>query len=48
MLIELVRSRPCLYDMSDKKYSDHLFKELMWKEIAKTLDQPGMNCFIRV
>jgi len=46
MLIELVRSRPSLYDMSNKKYSDHLHKELMWREIAGTLDQPGMYSFI--
>lgn len=48
MLIELVRSRPSLYDMSNKKYSDHLHKELMWIEIASTLDQPGMYGFIKV
>lgn len=42
MLIELVRSRPSLYDTSNKKYSDHLHKELMWREIARTLNQPGM------
>jgi len=29
MLIELVRGRPSLYDMSDKKYTDHLRNELM-------------------
>ncbi|KAL4126718.1 hypothetical protein QTP88_010927 [Uroleucon formosanum] len=28
--------------MSNKKYSDHLHKELMWIEIASTLDQPGI------
>ncbi|KAL5246180.1 hypothetical protein ACI65C_013588 [Semiaphis heraclei] len=44
MLIELVRSRPSLYDMSNKKYSDHLHKELMWREIAGALDQPAQIC----
>ena len=41
MLIELVRDRPCLYDMSMKKYSDHAYKESVWREIASTLKQPG-------
>lgn len=27
--------------MSNKKYSNHLHKELMWREIARTLNQPG-------
>lgn len=39
MLIELVRSRPSLYDMSNKKYSDHQYKKLMWREIATELNQ---------
>lgn len=26
MLIELVRERKCLYDMSEKNFSDHLLK----------------------
>jgi len=30
MLIELVRERKCLYDMSEKMYSDHLLKENVW------------------
>lgn len=41
MLIELVRDRPWLYDMSMKKYSDHAYKETVWKEIASILKQPG-------
>lgn len=42
MLIELVRERPCLYDMSIKKYSDYAYKETIWREIAAILKQPGM------
>lgn len=42
MLIELARERPCLYDMSIKKYSDHAYKETIWREIAAILKQPGM------
>jgi len=41
MLIELVRDRKCLYDMSKKNYSDHQLKENLWREIANTLKQPG-------
>jgi len=42
MLIELVRERSSLYDMSDKKYSDHPYKESLWREIASEINQPGM------
>lgn len=39
MLIELVRVRKCLYDMSEKNYSDHQLKENLWREIASTVNQ---------
>jgi len=42
MLIELVRERSSLYDMSDKKYSDHPYKESLWREISSEINQPGM------
>lgn len=42
MLLELVRERPCLYDMSMKKYSDHAHKESIWIDISSILKQPGM------
>lgn len=41
LLIELVREKKCLYDISEKKYSNHLYKENLWREIAVTLKQPG-------
>lgn len=41
MLIKLVRDRKCLYDMNEKNYSDHTFKENLWREISNTLKQPG-------
>ncbi|XP_025195660.1 variant-silencing SET domain-containing protein-like [Melanaphis sacchari] len=44
MLIELVRERKCLYDMSEKNYSDHQLKENLWREIASTLKEPVENC----
>ncbi|CAI6348539.1 unnamed protein product [Macrosiphum euphorbiae] len=44
MLIELVRERSSLYDMSDKKYSDHPYKESLWREIASEINQPVQNC----
>lgn len=28
--------------MSDKKYSDRLYKESLWKEIASEINQPGV------
>ncbi|XP_060856177.1 transcription factor Adf-1-like [Metopolophium dirhodum] len=39
MLIELVRERPSLYDMSDKRN-----KESLWREIASEINQPVQNC----
>ncbi|XP_060848495.1 transcription factor Adf-1-like [Rhopalosiphum padi] len=44
MLIELVRERSSLYDMSDKKYSDHPYKESLWKEISSEINQPVQTC----
>lgn len=41
MLIKLVRDRKCLYDMNEKYYNDHTFKENVWREISNTLKQPG-------
>lgn len=41
MLIELVRERKCLYDMSENNYSAHLLKVNLWREIASTLKQLG-------
>lgn len=43
MLIEFVRERPCLYNMSIKKYSDYAYKETIWAEIAVVLKQQGMS-----
>lgn len=41
ILIELVRARNCLYDLSHKKYSDYSFKESIWKEIGQEMNQPS-------
>lgn len=31
-----------MYDMSVKKYSDHAYKETVWREIATESKQPGI------
>lgn len=41
MLSKLVRDRKSLYDMNEKYYSDHTFKENLWRDISNTLIQPG-------
>jgi hypothetical protein len=41
ILIELVRARNCLYNLSHKKYNDYSFKESLWKEIGYGMNQPG-------
>lgn len=46
-LIENVKSCEPLYVMSHPKYSDTVFKENAWKEIAKEMNQSGkINLFI--
>lgn len=40
-LIELVRGHEELYDMSNKKYSDNLHKDKIWKEIGEEINKPG-------
>ena len=40
-LIELVRGHEELYDMSNKKYSDNLHKNKIWKVIGEEINKPG-------
>lgn len=40
-LIELVREYEELYDMSNKKYSDNLHKDNIWKLIGEKINKPG-------
>ncbi|XP_046145134.1 uncharacterized protein LOC123988584 isoform X2 [Osmia bicornis bicornis] len=41
MLIELVKSKPGLYDLQTSQYSDAHFKKQAWNEIGKTIGQSG-------
>lgn len=40
-LIEVVRTHPSIYDLSDPKYSDATLKDKLWKVIGDELNQPG-------
>ena len=40
-LIELVRKCEELYDMSNKKYSDSVWKEKLWGRIGEELEKSG-------
>ena len=45
-LIELVRKCEELYDMSNKKYSDSVWKEKLWGQIGEELKKSGkFQCF---
>jgi hypothetical protein len=41
ILIELVRKCEELYDMSNKKYSDSVWKEGLWGQIGEELKKSG-------
>ncbi|KAL7640750.1 UNVERIFIED_CONTAM: hypothetical protein RMT77_009025 [Armadillidium vulgare] len=43
-LIQLVRDKPELYDMSDTRYSDNNHKNLLWEEIGNILNKTGAEC----
>ncbi|XP_049764321.1 uncharacterized protein LOC126092642 [Schistocerca cancellata] len=43
-LIELVRSHSELYNMTDRRYSDSVWKETLWKEIGEEVGRPGPEC----
>jgi hypothetical protein len=46
-LIELVRKCGELYDMSNKKYSDSVWKEKLWGQIGEELKKSGkFQCFL--
>jgi hypothetical protein len=46
-LIELVRKCEELYDMTNKKYSDSVWKEKLWGQIGKELKKSGnLKCFL--
>jgi len=40
-LIELVRKCEELYDMSNEKYSDSVWKEKLWRQTGKELEKSG-------
>jgi hypothetical protein len=45
-LIELVRKCEELYDTSNKKYSDSVWKEKLWGQISEELKKSGkFQCF---
>ena len=45
-LIELVRKCEELYDVSNKKYSDSVWKEKLWGQIGEELKKsPKFQCF---
>lgn len=41
LLIELVRSYPALYDLSNRKYMDSNFKQELWKKIGEEMKLDG-------
>ncbi|XP_046994185.1 uncharacterized protein LOC124606253 [Schistocerca americana] len=43
-LTELVRSHSELYNMTDRRYSDSVWKETLWKEIGEEVGRPGPEC----
>jgi hypothetical protein len=46
-LIELVRKCEELYDMSNKKYSDSVWKEKLWGQIGEKMEKSGkFQCFL--
>jgi len=46
-LIELVRKCGELCDMSNKKYSDSVWKEKLWEQIGEELKKSGkFQCFL--
>jgi hypothetical protein len=46
-LTELVRKCEELYDMSNKKYSDSVWKEKLWAQIGEELKKSGkFQCFL--
>ena len=46
-LTELVRKCEELYDMSNKKYSDSVWKEKLWGQIGEELEKLGkFQCFL--
>jgi hypothetical protein len=45
-LVELVRKCEESYDMSNKKYSDSVWKEILWGQIGEKIKKSGMfQCF---
>jgi len=42
-LIELVRKCDEIHDMSNKKYSDSVWKEKLWGQIGEKLKKSGMS-----
>ncbi|XP_046984347.1 transcription factor Adf-1-like [Schistocerca americana] len=42
--MELVRSHSELYNMSDRRYSDSIRKESLWKETGLEMGRPGHEC----
>jgi len=45
-LMEFVRKCEELYDMSNKKYSDSVWKEKLWGQIGEELKKSGkFQCF---
>lgn len=40
-LIEHVREYEELFDMSNRRYSDNLYKEKIWNRIGEELNKPG-------
>ncbi|XP_066964457.1 uncharacterized protein [Macrobrachium rosenbergii] len=46
-LIELVRAYEELYDVSNRRYSDNIFKEKIWNRIGGELNKPGSECKLR-
>jgi len=48
-LLELVRKCEQLYDMSNKKYSDSVWKEKLWVQIGEELEKSAkFQCFFIV
>jgi hypothetical protein len=48
-LIELVRKCEELYDMSNKKYIDSVWKEKLWGQIGEELKKSGkFQCLLRI
>jgi hypothetical protein len=45
-LIELMRKCEALYDMLNKKYSDSVWKDKLWRQIGEKLKKSGnFQCF---